>query len=401
MSFLSLLVKKMRLSRDGVLILFFGLLCVGLLQLKTGYESVGQRHALQRHRARVLSVNNRELQVIGVSKIGEQSMVAELLAGPHKGRSIHVNNNLIGRMEIDEIYAAGEMLLVQYGVTPAGAPDVGVARGHYRLHLELALVALFGLVLLWVAGATGLKAILSFTFAVLTIWKVMIPLFLKGYDPILTSLAIVAALTASISFLVGGLTRKGLTTFAGAFLGLALTAGLALVFGRLFHVQGAVRPYAETLLYAGFYHLKLTPIFISSIFIASSGAVMDLAMDIAASMDEVKRKNPDIHYLEHIRSGLRVGRSVIGTMTTTLLLAYSSSYIFMFMMFTSQNLPVAQIFNLNYVAAEVLNTLVGSFGLVMVAPFTALVGGWIMRGSSGKENVAPARVEPQRAHHSA
>jgi uncharacterized membrane protein len=77
---------------------------------------------------------------------------------------------------------------------------------------------------------------------------------------------------------------------------------------------------------------------------------------------------------------MRVGRSVIGTMTTTLLLAYSSSYIFMLMLFVSKNIPLLQVFNLNYVAAEVLNTLVGSFGLVTVAPFTALVGGLIYKG---------------------
>lgn len=372
-------LKKMRRSKDGVLVLFFALLCVVLLQLKTGYESVGSKLDIQRCRARALTVDNREMQLIGMTRIGAQSLNAELLAGPHKGQVLQVNNNLLGRMEMDEIYSEGDTLLVQYCLTKDGQPDVGVARGHYRLHLELVLIALFGLILLLVAGATGLKAILSFTFAVLMIWKVMIPLFLKGYDPILTSLAVVAALTASISFLVGGWSRKGFTTFAGAFLGLALTAGLAILFGKWFQVHGAVRPYAESLLYAGFYHLKLTPIFIASIFIASSGAVMDLAMDISASMEEVKRKHPEIQFREHVRSGLRVGRSVIGTMTTTLLLAYSSSYIFMFMLFTSQNIPAAQIFNLNYVAAEVLNTMVGSFGLVTVAPFTALVGGLIMR----------------------
>ncbi len=85
--------------------------------------------------------------------------------------------------------------------------------------------------------------------------------------------------------------------------------------------------FAETLLYSGHFNLRLTDIFIASVFIASSGAVMDLAMDIAASMDEIKRKRPVIDMLEHFCSGMRVGRAVIGTMTTTLLLAYSSSHI--------------------------------------------------------------------------
>jgi uncharacterized membrane protein len=140
-----------------------------------------------------------------------------------------------------------------------------------------------------------------------------------------------------------------------------------------------VRPFAETLLYSGFYHLNLSRIFIAGIFLAAGGAVMDLAMDISASMREVLMKQPDISFWAHVSSGMRVGRAVIGTMTTTLLLAYSGGYTFMLMLFVAQGVPLTNVFNLNYVAAEVLNTLVGSFGLVTVAPFTALCGGFIYR----------------------
>ena len=360
--------------------LLFLVLCLVLLGVKTGYESEGTEKNVRRYAARVLEVDDSRLSLIGVTRMGSQKLKVELLQGAHKGQRMTVYNPLQSRMEVDEIYCKGDKLLVQYTPAADGALGVGTARGHYRLHLELLLVLLFVGMLLLVGGVTGLKAILSFSFAVLMIWKVMIPLFLKGHNPILVALGVVAALTAAISFLVGGLSRKGLATFSGAFLGLLLTAGLAQVFGDLFKIHGAVRPYAETLLYSGFYDLKLTPIFIASIFIASSGAVMDLAMDISAAMEEVKLKHPEIHAIEHIRSGLRVGRSVIGTMTTTLLLAYSSGFIFMFMFFVSQDIPATQVFNLNYVSAEVLNTLVGSFGLVTVAPFTALMSGLLMRG---------------------
>ena len=372
-----------RRFKDWVMVLLFSGLCLGLFfyQPKECAPSEAMKDTL-RHSARVMQVDNRALQVFQMVKTGSQQLQAELLGGPHQGAVLTVANNLLGKMELDEIYVEGDKLLVQYRLDENGEPGLGIARGHYRIHIILILFVLFAGLLLLVAGMTGFKALLSFAFAALTVWKVMIPLFLRGVDPIPVALGVVAVLTASISFLVGGLTRKGSVTFLGAFLGLVLTAVLAQVFGRLFHVHGAVRPYAETLLYSGYYHLRLTPIFIATIFLASSGAVMDLAMDIAAAMDEIKQKHPQIHYWEHVRSGMRVGRSVIGTMTTTLLLAYSSSYMFMFMLFAAQGLPLVQMLNLNYVAAEVLNTLVGSFGLVAVAPFTALVGGLVYRRSS-------------------
>ncbi|QBG47999.1 YibE/F family protein [Verrucomicrobia bacterium S94] len=367
-------------QKDLSIILLFTVLCLILTQIKTGFEYQGKNEReIFRHRGVVLSTDNADIEVFGVVHTGFQHLETRLLSGPHKGQILQVQNQLIGMLERDEVYTTGDELLVQYFPEPDQTLGRGTARGHYRIHLEIVLVALFAIALIAVAGITGLKAILSFAFATLMIWKIMLPMFLKGYDPIWVALGVVAGLTASISFLVGGLTPKGFVTFSGAFLGLAFTAVLAVVFSRLFHIHGAVRPYAENLLHGGFAHLRLTPIFIASIFLAASGAVMDLAMDIAASMEEVKLKHPEIHFMEHIRSGLRVGRSVIGTMTTTLLLAYSSSYIFMFMLFISQDIPPIQIFNLNYVAAEVLNTMVGSFGLVTVAPFTALIGGLVMR----------------------
>jgi uncharacterized membrane protein len=61
-------------------------------------------------------------------------------------------------------------------------------------------------------------------------------------------------------------------------------------------------------------------------------------------------------------------------MTTTLLLAYSGGYMMMLMYFVSKEIPVAVMLNSTFLSAEILNTLVGSFGLITVAPFSALIG---------------------------
>jgi uncharacterized membrane protein len=274
-----------------------------------------------------------------------------------------------------------------------GRPGHGMARGHYRLRMQLMLICLFALLLVMVAGVTGLKAVLSFIFAAIVLWKVYFPLVLSNYPPLSTGLGVVALLTGVVTFSVGGLNRRGIATFAGSMMGVLLTCGLAAGFARGFALHGAVRPFAETLLYSGFYTLRLTDIFIASVFIASSGAVMDLAMDVAATMDEIKRKHPEIGCLEHVRSGLRVGRAVIGTMTTTLLLAYSSSHMTMFLLFMAKGLPAENILNAPFVAAEVLNILVGSFGLVTVAPFTALIAGLLYSGPAKRSAPAPFKEQ--------
>ena len=72
-----------------------------------------------------------------------------------------------------------------------------------------------------------------------------------------------------------------------------------------------------------------------------------------------------------------MGRAVVGTMTTTLLLAYSGGYLTLLMVFAAQGTHPMDFLNSTLVSAEIVKTLVGSFGLVLVAPFTAAVGAWI------------------------
>jgi len=332
-------------------------------------------------RGLITAVDNSQVRQNLIVRTEAQFLTVRLLSGPFEGREISITNMLTGKLEFDEFYEAGDVVLVEYDAME-GTPGHAVARGRYRLQMQLALIGLFGLLLLAVAGVTGLKALLSFVFVAMVLWKLFFPLLLRGFSPFSTGLGVVALFTAVISFSVGGLNRRGVCAFVGSMMGVLLTCLLALWFTRGFALHGAVRPFAETLLYSGFYTLRLTDIFIASVFIASSGAVMDLAMDIAASMDEIKRKHPQIGLIEHVRSGLRVGRAVVGTMTTTLLLAYSSSHITMFLLFMAKGLPAANIVNAPFVAAEVLNILVGSFGVVTVAPFTALVSGLLYRASA-------------------
>jgi len=368
--------RMLNIQREWLFALVIAAICIALsfLDLAKIPKAPAGLHA----RGRIIGVDNSNVRTNLIVRTESQFLSVELLDGPHKGQKLSITNMLTGKMEFDEFYETGGVILVEYDVAK-GKPGNGMARGHYRLRMQMVLIGLFILLLVAIAGVTGLKAALSFVFAAMVLWKLFFPLLLRGYPPLATGLAVVALLTGVITFSVGGLNRRGTVTFIGSMMGVLLTCGLAVWFAHAFNLHGAVRPFAETLLYSGYYDLRLTDIFIASVFIASSGAVMDLAMDIAATMDELKRKNPQLSLLEHIRSGLRVGRAVIGTMTTTLLLAYSCSHITMFMLFIAKGLPPANILNAPFVAAEVLNILVGSFGLITVAPFTALVAGLLYR----------------------
>ena len=178
--------------------------------------------------------------------------------------------------------------------------------------------------------------------------------------------------------MVYGFNKKCLAAVSGAFLGILTTCIFGILFTNAFQIHGAIMSYSESLLYSGYQDLNLTKIFMASIFIGASGAMMDLAVDITSSVDEVIKKKPDISWKEAAASGMNVGRAAMGTMTTTLLLAYSGGYIALLMVFMAQGTPLYNIFNYKYVAAEIIDTMVGSLGLVTVAPFTALTSAFLL-----------------------
>ena len=368
---------KLPQKSDLILVGLLLIVCLGLILSPNGFDKGSDISSL-RVKALVLSTNDNLIVETGILKTGTQVLQIKILNSQFKGKELKAFNQLVGRMEFDKIFTSGDKTLTvlnlnndQTEILSANVVD------HYRINIELWLLALFVVLLISFAGWTGIKAILSFMFAGLAIWKLLLPGFLKGYSPIPLSLGIVALLTSVIIFLVAGTNKKGLVAFFGAMSGIAITCIMAIIFGDLFNIHGAIKPFSETLLYSGFAHLNLTEIFLAGIFISSSGAVMDISMDIAASQAEVITHNPKIGRKELRQSGFEVGKAVVGTMTTTLLLAYSGGFSALLMVFIAQGTPMTNILNLNYVSGELLHTLVGSFGLILVAPFTAIIGSWI------------------------
>ena len=359
------------------------LLAAILIAVPTGYEGALIYTESEKCKAEVISTDESSIISTGLIQSGEQICQLELLDGKFKGEKVSGINLLSGSLENDKIYSAGDEALVVVSYNDGGITSVTMT-DHYRVDKEIILALMFVILLILFAGKNGMFAVLSFVITVLMIWKILVPCYLKGMNPMWVGMGITVALTAIIIFLVYGVDKRTLTACMGSMLGTVTTCIIGLIFTDLFKIHGAVMSYSETLLYCGYQHLNLTQIFTSGIFIGASGAMMDLSVDITSAVHEVIQKKPDISWKEAAKSGMNVGRAAMGTMTTTLLLAYSGGYIALLMTFMAQGTPIMNILNYKYVASEILDTLIGSFGLVTVAPFTALMSGLLL--TSGLRN---------------
>lgn len=368
----------------GPVVLWLCLLVV-LILLPTGYESAMSYKNADRVDALVLSTDESDIVDTGLVRSGEQRCQVRIMGGQFEGTECTAVNRLNGSLAEDKLFSPGDRAFVV--VSHAGGEITTVyMTDHYRLDKEVILSGLFLLLLLLFARGTGVRAILSFVDTVLLLWKVLIPGLLKGWNPIWVSLGLVLVLTFLVLSLIYGWGRRCMAATAGAALGIMVTAVLGYFFTDLFQIHGAVMESSESLLYAGYQYLDLTKIFVASIFLGSSGAVMDLSVDICSSIYEVVQKKPDISAKEAISSGFAVGRAACGSTTTTLLLAYSGSYIALLMVFMAQGTPVALMLNYKYVAAEIVHTIIGSFGLVTVAPLTAITSGLLLTKNKNKRN---------------
>ena len=365
-------------QKNVLLPLIVAMILIGILiAVPTGYEDAFIYQGTERAVGKVTATDNSAIKTSGLVQSGEQSCTLEIEDGIFKGRILEGVNFLSGSLEKDKIYKTGDRALLTISYDGDEVKSV-VMSDHYRLDKEILLLMIFAVFLILFAGKNGFQAILSFVITVLMIWKVLVPCYLKGYSPVWVGIAIVTVITAIIIFFVYGPDKRTIAATSGSLLGILTTCILGICFTDLFQIHGAIMSNAESLLYSGYQDLDLTAIFMSSIFIGASEAMMDLAVDITSAIWEVIQKKPEIDWKEAMKSGIHVGQAAMGTMTTTLLLAYSGGYIALLMVFMAQGTPVDHILNYKYVAAEVLETVVGSFGLVTVAPFTAFTAGVLL-----------------------
>ena len=376
--------KLTRFIQTNSAVIVAALLFYILLLIPTGYEGALTYQGADRVRAKVLTTDESNIVDTGLIRTGDQRCTVKLLNGRFKGQTVTATNRLSGSLAQDKIFSPGDMSFVAVSYNNDTILVVSMI-DHYRIDKEILLAGLFLLLLILFAGKTGIRAILSFADTILIMWKLLVPCLLHGFNPIWLSLILVILMTTLILSLIYGFDRRCMASVIGTTSAIILTMLLGMIFTDLFQIHGAVMDSSESLLYAGFQNLDLTKIFTPSILLGSSGAVMDLSVDICSSVYEVIQKKPDISPKEAVWSGFAVGRAACGSTTTTLLLAYSGSYLALLMVFMAQGTPIEFILNYKYVAAEIVHTIVGSFGLITVAPLTAITSGILLTKKSKKK----------------
>lgn len=352
------------------------ILSIILIAIPTGFQKSIYVNA-EGAKARVLSTDDSTIIQTGLFRQGDQRCTVEILSGSHKGLVMDGVNMLSGSLADDKVFRSGDLAWVLVERDGEDNPIFINMIDYYRLGKELLAAIIFSLILIAFARFSGVRIIISFIFAFLCIWKLLIPLTLHGINPLFMCIASLMLITTVTLLLVGGVNRRSLAAICGSVFSSLLTALTGYVMTHWMRIHGSVLEQSESLLYAGFQNLDLTSLFAGVVALSAGGAVMDLSIDVAVAMAEVKEHAPGISRKELIKSGLSVGRAGVGTQTTTLLLAYMGSWLSVMMVYMAQSTPVLNILTSKMIASEIVQTLTGCMGLVIVTPLTALIASWL------------------------
>jgi len=248
------------------------------------------------------------------------------------------------------------------------------------------LAALFFAALVMLGRGQGLKSALGLVFTCVLIVTVLIPALFAGFPPVPVSIVLVSLMTVVSFILISGFTRKTFAAIAGTVSGITIAGIISAIVSYFAQLSGVNMEGGEQLLnLAPDYNLQLDGLLFTSILIASLGAVMDVSMSIASSMQEILTANPRLTKRELFKSGLTVGKDITGTMSNTLILAFAGSSLPLVMMIWGYGMSFKQFINIPRIVIEIMHGISGSIGIIAAVPCTALVALFILKIPAAKK----------------
>ena len=293
---------------------------------------------------------------------------------------------------VDDLYAV-EMRPVSEGDkiavyrNPDEQIDVNYMFAEYnRVTILWWLVGAFMFLLLLFGRKKGVSTIISLALTIGAIFLVFVPAVLSYCNIYLWSLMTCVYIIFMTLLIVNGYTKKSLAAIIGCVGGVAVTGALVKFCDLFLHTTGLVDEDALYLMMLNPENpLDIKAVVFAAIIIGAVGAVMDVAMDISSALAELKSQVPDISTAQIVKSGFTIGRDIIGTMSNTLILAYIGSSLSCTLLMVAGNPSLLLLFNTEMIVVELLQTIAGSFGMLLTIPLTSVVCGVLYGSEGGKE----------------
>ncbi len=235
------------------------------------------------------------------------------------------------------------------------------------------LFALFLALTFIIAGKWGLTSVLGMGYSFYIIFKFILPLIVKGYDPVTVSIfgaIFIIPVTFSMSH---GVNRKTINAIIGTLISMVVVGILSVLFVNLSKLSGFAVEEAGFLEYQLGGIINMKGLLLAGIIISTLGVMDDITISQASVVAELKKANPKLSKKELFLRSMNVGKDHISSMVNTLVLVYAGASLPLLLLFVNNPHPFLEVINYEIIADEIVRTLVGSIGLILAVPITTYI----------------------------
>ena len=340
----------------------------------------------QFYTAEVLDVYKKDVEV--GPEVTQNIEVAKLkiLNGPEKGKEVEAESITSAETSNFPKIEKGETVVLGKIIQPDG--EFYYVADKYRLPPLIYILVGFFLFAVAFGRLKGFTSMLGLAFSILVLSNFIIPNLLAGQNTLLIILTGSFVIALVSIYLAHGISRRTTIALISTFITLGLAAGLATLLvmaGKLFGLGTEEAFYLQALQGT---QINLKGLLLGGIIIGTLGVLDDVTTSQVAAVAEIKRADPSLTHKELYKRGLKVGHEHIAALINTLALAYAGASLPLFLLFSlNKTQPLWVIINSEFVAEEIVRTLVGSIALILAVPIATSLAAYFLKETSANEAI--------------
>lgn len=310
---------------------------------------------------------------------------AKLKSGPYKGTTVTAVQNINSYQSLEtKTVEIGDKVILSF-LRDGSPEDEWFFAEYLRSDVLVFLAVLFFAVLLFFGRIKGVKTAISLLFTVAAVFFAFIPAVMTGQNVYLWTALLGIFITVMTTLLVNGWSWLTLSSSLGCLAGISLSAIVLVISEYFLRLSGNIDEHSVYLFDMG---VDLHGILYAAIVIGAIGAIMDVAVNISASLHELACKVEASTFASLLKSGFTIGRDILGTMTNTLILAYVGSSLcsLLLILYSNATSPLL-LFNREVIISELLQILVGSLALLLTIPASAFISAFLYSKPRFLENI--------------
>ncbi len=246
------------------------------------------------------------------------------------------------------------------------------------MHLQVFswLIIAFVVLVLLICKTKGLRSLLSLGISIVMLVWLIIPLILKGNNPLFIILLVALPVLVLIVYLTEGfntLSHLTVVAVAGNFLFIS-----ALAWGAVWaiNLSGLISEQEAYIGGYGAHSINLQSLLIAGIMLGTLGVLTEMIVTQVTTVAEVAQAAVPFDRKKVFAQSYIIGVAHLGSMINTLFLIYAGVSLPLLIILIGRNSTIGDLLHSQLVVTEIVRILIGAIGLIIAMPSSTYLATW-------------------------